>query len=363
MRFLKTTNGDLGIIDKTIDGIGGVVDEAFLTLPKLFKPFKPKRKIDRKTYEEQVDFYFDHQFVDQPETFFQLDQALPDYSVVSETLFLDDGVRREITFLSHYNPRNPMISERFLSFAENKTARLIQWAHGDAGRKTLVCLHGYMLGDPDQAEKMFKVKTLFQMGLDVVLFITPFHWKRAPADKMLRGMFLQPDNVVMTCECFGQTMHDLSQSILVLKDMGAGEIGLIGASLGGYNAALFACLSDQIRFAALMVPAVKFTGDYSPKAAKLPFHVDKAFLDRLNRLWTLHSPLNFNPKISKNRILVIASRGDKLCPFAHVHDLCEQWGWPKHVFMTGGHWLVVNGSERGRAWYRFLAEMGFIEGK
>lgn len=360
MNVFKTSGTAPGLVDKAIDGLGGLVDDAFLTLPKFLKPFRPNREIDRKTYEQQVDFYFDHHFVDHPDTFFQINDTLPDYSVASETLF-SDGVRREIVFPSRYMPQNPHIRERFLSFPENQTARLIHWAHGDAGRKTVVCLHGYMLGDPAQAENMFKVKTLYKMGLDVALFITPFHWKRAPGDKMLRGMFLQPDDVVMTCECFGQTMHDLAQSLLVLKDMGAGETGLIGASLGGYNAALFAALSANIAFSALMVPAVKFTGDFSPGAARLPFHVDKPFLDRLNRLWTLHSPLNFSPKISKNRILVIASRGDKLCPFAHVHALCEQWGWPKHVFMTGGHWLVANARERGRAWYRFLAEMGFVE--
>ena len=360
MSLLEISGSGGRFLGRVIDGIGGVADDAFLTLPKLLKPFTPKREIDRGTYEQQVDFYFDRGYVDQPETFFQFTEQLPEYSVASEIPF-QNGVCREIVFPSHYIPRNSMIADPFLSFPENKNARLIHWAHGDAGRKTLVCLHGYMLGDPAQAEKMFKVKTLFQQGLDVVLFITPFHWKRAPAEKLRRGIFLQPDDVVMTCECFGQAMHDLAQSIDILKDMGAGDIGLLGASLGGYNAALFACLTDRIAFAALMVPAVKFSGDFSPESARLPFHVDDAFQKRLNRVWTLHSPLNFYPKIPKNRILVVASRGDKLCPFVHIRDLCEKWGWPRHVFLTGGHWLVVNAGERGRAWYRFLAEMGFIE--
>lgn len=358
---LKPSTANPGLLEKVIDGIGGVVDDVFLTLPKILKPFKPKREIDQKTYSRQVDYYFEHHFIDQPETFFSLPETFPKYSVTSEIPYADNGFCQEIIFPSHYAPKNPLVADHFLSFPENKTARMVRWAHGDKGRKTLVCLHGYMLGDPAQAEKMFKVKKLYQMGLDVVLFITPFHWKRAPEEKMLRGIFLQPDDVVMTCECFGQAMHDLSLTINILKDMGAAEVGLIGASLGGYNAGLFASLSDRITFAALMVPAVKFSGDFSPGAAAMPFHVDKGFLDKLNRLWSLHSPLNFYPKISKNRILVIASRGDRLCPFAHVHALCEKWGWPKHVFMTGGHWLVANGRERGRAWYRFLAEMGFIE--
>jgi predicted alpha/beta hydrolase family esterase len=71
--------------------------------------------------------------------------------------------------------------------------------------------------------------------------------------------------------------------------------------------------------------------------------------------------LNFVPQIPKENILIIASRGDKLCPFEHVVALCEKWSWPRHHFMTGGHWLVLNPKERGSAWYTFLADMGFIE--
>lgn len=359
MNFSNSSRSVTGILDKVINGIGGVADDAFLLLPKLIKPFAPRREIDRRTYERQVDFYFDQGYVEAPETFFQITGDLPEYAVASEADYFE-GVCREIVFSSPYIPRNVLITDQFLSFTENKDARMVLWTHGDPGRKTLVCLHGYMLGDPDQAEKMFKVKKLFQMGLDVVLFITPFHWKRAPSEKIRRGIFLQPDDVVMTCECFGQAMHDLSLSLNVLKDMEAGDIGLIGASLGGYNAALFSCLTDRVAFAALMVPAVKFSGDFGPETANLPFYVDEAFMDRLSRLWTLHSPLNFYPRISRDRILVVASRGDKVCPFVHVRDLCEKWGWPNHVFMTGGHWLVANAGERGRAWYRFLAKRGFV---
>jgi len=69
--------------------------------------------------------------------------------------------------------------------------------------------------------------------------------------------------------------------------------------------------------------------------------VDPEFLSRLNRLWTLHSPANFDLKILKDRVLVIAARGDKVCPFAPVEELCARWGWPRHVFLTGGHWLMA----------------------
>jgi hypothetical protein len=346
-------------LNSTLDRMGGVLDNAFLTLPKILKPFRPKRKIDLDAYTRQIDFYFNSGYVDRPETFFQFPEKVPTFQIANETAY-HGGLNQVITFQSQYISRNPEMVERFEGFEENKTAYLIRWTHGDRNRKTLLCLHGYMLGDPDQAQRMFKIRKLFQMGMDVALFITPFHWKRAPKSLAHRGIFLQPDDVVMTCECFGQAMYDLYHSLLLLKKMGAQDIGVIGASLGGYNAGLFACLTDQITFAAMMVPAVKFTNRFGPESLSANGKFDFELKDKIHRLWNLHSPLNFMPKIHRDRILIIASKGDKVCPFEPVHELCEKWGWPRHIFLTGGHWLMFNASERGRAWYRFLGEMGFI---
>ncbi len=343
-----------------LDRLGGVADDMFLTIPKLIKPFKPAQTMDRATYEKQVDFYFNQGFVENPADFFQLPGTVPDYETAKSQPFLD-GTCTIYRFASRYTPQNPLIRDKFLSFKENRTAYLVKWTHGDAGRKTILCLHGYLLGDPDQAERMFKVKKLYQMGLDVALFITPFHWRRAPKARMLRGIFLQPEDAPMTCECFGQAMHDLYQCICILDRQGADGIGIVGASLGGYNAALIAGLTDRISFSAMMVPAVQFnTGDYRPEAVRHQFRVDERFMEKIKAVWTLHSPLNFTPKIPTDRVLVIASRGDRLCPFENVLSLCEKWGWPRHLFMTGGHWLVFNAKARGRAWYQFLSDMDTI---
>jgi hypothetical protein len=344
---------------RKLDGIGGVLDDAFLALPKILKPFRPKRKTDLDAYARQIDFYFDNGFVDAPEGFFRLPVKAPEYQIFNETSY-HGGLQQVITFKSKYIPVNPTMSKRFEEFEENKTAYLIRWTHGDPGRNTLICLHGYMLGDPDQAKRMFKISKLFEMGMDVALFITPFHWKRAPRSAALRGIFLQPDDVVMTCECFGQAMYDLYHSLLLLRKLGTEKIGIIGASLGGYNAGLFACLTDQPAFAAMMVPAVKFTDRFGPESVSASDKIDLDLQDKIHRLWNLHSPINFMPKIPKDRILIIASRGDKVCPFEPVAELCEKWGWPRHVFLTGGHWLMFNARERGRAWYRFLKDMRFI---
>ncbi len=351
-----------GIHQKALDNIGGWVDALFLSLPKMITPFKPRRNIDADTYEKQIDFYFDQGFIDQPERFFQFSEAVPACKKINENIY-EDGKVQVFQFSSQYVPRNPYIRNHYLSYKNNRRGYLVRWTHEDAGRDTVLCLHGYMLGDPKQAEKMFKVRKLYNQGLDVVLFITPFHWKRSPSVSSKKGIFLQPEDVVMTCECMGQAMFDLNTTTQILKAFGAKRIGMIGASLGGYNAGLFTALKDVMAFTAMMVPAVNFSKPLGPDSARLPFTVSPELRQKMNHVWQLHSPLNFLPRISKEKILIVASRGDKLCPFEYVTALCEKWSWPRHYFMNGGHWLILNPKERGSVWYKFLADMDFIEKK
>ena len=352
-------NTRTNVIPNSIDWFGGFVDDLFMTIGGTLTPFQPKRAVTRDQFIAEIDFYFKRGYINRPETLFSLPDTVPDPQLISERPYAD-GIREIYAFPSRYTPLHPMVENRFNAFVDNRTAYIVRWSHGSRDRKTVVCLHGYMLGDPVQAERMFKVRSLYDRGLDVALFITPFHWKRAPQQKMLRGIFLQPRDAAMTCECFGQAMHDLHLSLNLLSALGAGKIGLIGASLGGYLAGLYAALTDRMAFAALMVPAVKLTGLMPIGSGILPFAMDSALLEKTEQVWTIHSPVNFRPKLSKARILVIASRGDRLCPFAHVSELCAKWGITRHLFMTGGHWLTVNSRQRGRMWYQFLAEMGFI---
>jgi hypothetical protein len=350
---------DVGLYKRGLDEIGGAVDNLFLTIPRILKPLKPVRHIDRNTCEKEVDFYIENGYTDQPDSFFDFPDAIPGYRVAEEIPF-EDGKRQRISFNSGYNVKNPLKRDSFYSHPANHTGYLIRWTHGDRARKTVLCLHGYMLGDPGQAERMFRIRNLYRAGLDAALFITPFHWRRAPESRRLRGVFLQPDDVAMTCECFGQAMHDLYASLHILADIGSLETGLIGASLGGYLAGLFSCLSNRMTFTAMMVPAVNLSRPFGPGFIKMPFQVDALMGEKMKRVWEFHSPLRLKPKIAVENILVIASRGDRLCPFKDVRLLCKNWGWPVYRFMTGGHWLVFNGKARGKVWYRFLADKGFI---
>lgn len=357
----ETVMNGTGLWDRLLIGAGSAVDFMFLAPPRLARPFRRMRRITREEYEDEVDFYIDGGYADRPETFFSFPSSVPRYSIIERRTY-HDGESQLIQYDSGYMAKNPLLRERYHSYAANRHGYLVRWTHGDGNRKTILCHHGYMLGDPGQAKRMFRIRKLFSLGLDVALFIVPFHWRRSAGPLMQRGIYLQPDDAAMTCECVGQNMHDLHGAFRILRDLGSADIGLIGASLGGYNTALFISLTDMASFGAMMVPAFNFSRPLGPDTARFPFKVDGDLREKTKRVWELHSPLNFHPKIPVDRILVVASRGDLICPFDYVGVLCDRWGVTRRRFLTGGHWLIFDRGLRGTAWYQFIKEMGFING-
>jgi pimeloyl-ACP methyl ester carboxylesterase len=347
----------LGIISYILDQIGSLVDELFLAPAKLTVPLWSGSVYDRATYAKELDYYIDNGFTDKPETFFSLPDELTSFSIIEQTPY-SSGVFEVISYQSGYEARNPLIRKRFHAYSKNKTGYLVRWRHNDAGRKTVLCVHGFMMGEPWQAHRMFRVNNLFEMGLDVALFIHPYHWRRSPGGRLASKIFLSPDDACFMSECIGQSVYDLGNATAILKARGAEEVGLIGASLGGYVAAAFICNSDAPRFAALMVPAVNFMQPLGPQHWRRRFPVDEVLWEKIAKVCGLTSPLNLSPKIPAENIMVVASRGDRLCPFEPVLALCKKWGLARCHFRTGGHWLVFT-NIRGRAWYGFLQDMKF----
>lgn len=345
-----------------LDQSGGAVDWVLKSMGRLVeRSVRRPLKVDRELYRRQLDFYIDQGYVDDPGSFFSMPPSPPPYEVRSEKAFLS-GTESVITYSSTYPMRNPLLTnlldEKWM--AVNRQGYLFHWSHNTPGTPTVVCLHGFTLGRPREAQRMFRMEKLFGMGIDVALFITPFHWRRAP-NKRLSGLhYLIPENAAATCENFGQTMHDLYSCLLMLKDRGAGRLGLVGASLGGYHAALFASLSDLAEFATLVVPGVDFLDYLEDHNFALEPPLEAHLIDKIRNVWRIHSPFSHRLRIPKERALIIAARGDGFCPFKHVQRLADHWGGPQHHYLTGGHWLFFDRRSRGAAWYRFLNKVGFV---
>jgi len=343
--------------EHVLDRIGSLVDEMFLAPGRLIAYLQAQRDIDWHAYAREIGFYHEQGYVVNPQTFFCLPEKMPAYHIETQAPY-HNGTYQVIAFPSLYEPQNPFVRQRYLSYSENRTGYLIRWVHGDMPRKTVLCVHGFMMGSPREAERMFKISKLFALGLDVALCIHPFHWKRISGPRSARRIYLTLGDAAFTNECIAHSVYDLDNAFSILNDLGASETGMIGASLGGYVAGLYACLRREIKFAALMVPGLSFLRPMSPDMfyKRAPF--DLVWREHARRAADFHSPLNLRPQIPTENILVVASRGDKICPFDLVEQLRQRWELSRCHYRTGGHWLVFD-KLRGQAWYSFLHEMGF----
>ena len=344
--------------------LGSEFDELLLHSAKIYRVIQARgERMDTGRLREWMSYYLAQPYTENPGRFFSFPRKAPEAKVVWKRPYADGRVRT-YAFPSRYRVRNPAFRETFESYARNRTSYLVHWTHGKRGRKTILCCHGWSLGDPAQAERMFRISRLFGLGLDVALFITPFHWKRAESMSLRFSPPFPFRHPVLGLEGLGQAMHDLAASCLLLKDRGASRIGMIGASLGGYLTALFVSLTRMAEIAALVVPLVSFHSlriPVPPYGWKGPGGGSASRLGKdVAALWKIHSPLSHTCKIPPGNAILIASKGDRLCPFEDVERLYRHWGEPEHAFLRGGHTFFFPRSARGEAWYRFLDGHGFI---
>lgn len=335
--------------------VGGIPDLFTTRFPDFMLE---KCGFSRDEYLQRIAFYRDR-FLDRSERFLVLPDRAPEHEVMEERKF-EDGVCRTISYPSRYPVQNPSVHEAFQRNPRNLTGYLHLWRHPGAEERPLVlCIHGFSMGHPAQARRMFRIKTLYRLGLDVALHTLPHHWRRARGVGLPRDIF-RPHDLALALETWAQNIHDLHSANLLLRETGYRRIGAIGASLGGYTAALYAVFDAPLDFIFMTVPAADLSPQLMPRKSLFPFKLDAELLETSRQVLGLITPLHYRPAFDTANICVIAHQGDRICPIAHVRELVQGWSIPNYHEVIGGHWAYLDRDRRGRTWYGWLAQKGYI---
>jgi pimeloyl-ACP methyl ester carboxylesterase len=275
----------------------------------------------------------------------------------------------DLKFRSDYQPFHPAARESYLSIIENMTAHARWWTSGK-GRPTIVLIHGWGGGNHWVTARTFVVPYWLRHGYDVVSFQLPFHGERAPVATgavMKSGALFPSPNPLRTNEAFGHAIHDLRALSLFMRKRGSSAVGVMGMSLGGYTSALWASIAGPddpggVDFAVAMIPAVSMArlmwrhGETSPvRRRAMSAGITE---DLLVDAFAVHAPTTREPRVPRERLYVIAGRGDRITPPDHAEELARHWG-SEILWFDGGHLAQVGRGDAMRTVRRALGTHGF----
>ena len=271
----------------------------------------------------------------------------------------------DLRYRSEYRPFLPAARDRHMRAVRNLTAHARWWTSG-RGRPTIIVIHGWGGGNHWVTQRTFAVPYWLRHGYDVAAFVLPFHGERA-AGPLRSGAGFPSPSPLRTNEAFGQAIYDLRGLSRFLRDRGAPVVGALGMSLGGYTTALWASVAGPgdaggLDFAIAMIPAVSMAeliwrhGEHS--AARLEATKAGVTEDLLIDAFAVHAPTTRPVRLPRERLFVIAGRGDRITPPDHAERLAAHWGVGVRWF-DGGHLAQIGRGEVIRDVRRELGKLGF----
>ncbi len=269
-----------------------------------------------------------------------------------------------LSFESPYEASNPELRREYAGHARNGKAWAQLWRHDDGPRPTLCVIHGFGASPYLLNSAFFALPWLYRKGYDVLLYLLPFHGPRRDLLTIVNGAGMFSHGPSHLNEAMLQSVHDFRIFIDHLEALGVEQVGVTGLSLGGYVSALLAAVEERL---AVAIPnaAVTSVPDLIPHyfpanlgvllasvAHGIPLREARAAL-------AVHSPLNYPPRLRKERLMIIGGLGDRLAPPEQTRLLSEHWGHPRLHWYPGNHLLHVNRAAYLREMRRFMAGVGF----
>ena len=242
-----------------------------------------------------------------------------------------------------------------MSFPETNLAvgRFYRNVHVDDAPVVMIS-HGWAHRTLKTIEHLY-VRPLLRAGFSVTFVMHPLHLERTPRGTYSGELVVSAD-VVLTVEAFRQGVIDMLGAANWMRSIGHRRIGLFGYSLGAYLAGIMAAVRGDWEFVVL-----GGVGD-SPVSPILDTPLGRniredlescGMLDRakVTRSWKIISPGAFSPKVSREKILLLAGRYDRIMLPSSVRRLWNAWGRPSLQWLDRGHYglLATNRGLMARA--------------
>ncbi|HZP12620.1 MAG TPA: hypothetical protein VFB36_09385 [Nevskiaceae bacterium] len=211
--------------------------------------------------------------------------------------------------------------------------------HADGPRPWIVCIHGYRMGHAWMDFGLFPPGWLHErLGLNVLMPVLPAHGPRRIGARS--GDFYLDGDLFNVVHAQTQALWDLRSALRWIRAQEPNaRIGVLGYSLGGYNASLLGAFEDALDFIVAGIPVIDF-------ASALMRHLPPEHLrylqaqgldeERYRRILQVISPLVHPARIAPERRYIFAGAGDRVVLPAHPIRLAKHWDVPVQWYQ-GAH--------------------------
>jgi hypothetical protein len=239
-------------------------------------------------------------------------------------------------------------------------ARVLRHAKGE--HPWLMCIHGYRMGVPALDFPLFEVAYWYRQGCNIIMPILPLHGVRR-ATRLSGGLFLDGPMVDLL-HAESQALWDLRRCLAWIRaDQRAARIGVLGFSLGGYNAALLADFEPDLACVIAGIPLADMPAalwHHIPGAHRFYLEANGITPHRVLDLLAPISPLHLAPQVTFERRFLFAATADQLVPPDQPLRLWEHWARPSMLWYHGSHLSVRQEPEVNRFIDQALRTTGLI---
>ena len=350
-------------------GVGHALDTVMMRGVQIVvgRTLLPTRE-DVESLKSSANYLLDPALMNEPGRFFDFVDSgtLPRSVTIRRRRKIAGGLVLGLELEADYLPYQPQGQPAVESISNGDPILLEHWVHDDkTPRGTVIGLHGFAMGRPLLDSLALFARKWFDRGLNVVLMTLPHHGVRTPADARFSGACFAVPHVARLSEAVREATFEIFVVKNWLRDTTDAPVGLLGLSLGGYLTSLAIGLSEDFDFAIPMVPPAcmgelawrVFRGTRHGPGGETP-SIDEA---DLRASFRVHSPLAHELKVPRDRILIVAGRGDQVVPPEHPTALWEHWGEPPIHWFSGSHLAPFGRRGVVNAIADHLTSLGLVE--